>query len=275
MSIANLRKLAEQFSEEGFLVLENSLSAEQLEALNRGVDQHLAEHSENWFSLGDAFLQAVDVLSLTNAFDLTIENPITLEVLRSLIGEQITLEEFSILIRNPSQARQDVKSWHRDIIRDFDRRMEIEAVSLIYYLTDVTESDHCFTIIPGTHNRLLDLRPEEIREGMETELYGPAGTAIIFHARCIHAGKLKPHSRQRRTLHLYFARSDQSRTSEWSEIPDRLRQKRDPRLPPLLYSKWKMRQVIEGTGKKPTDVGPGFSAVELLKIVQERAQKNR
>src|SRR5262249_6939027 len=158
---------------------------------------------------------SVNVLPRTADFDFAIENPVTLNLLRRILGEEITFEELSIMIRNPTDNVRDVKGWHRDLTRDFDRRREIDAVSVIYYLTDVAESDHCFSIIPKSHNRLVDLRPEEVTPGMEFDVVGPAGTALLFHACCIHAGKLKFASRQRRTLHLYFARSGQPRTSEW------------------------------------------------------------
>src|SRR5262249_42382680 len=161
------------------------------------------------------------------AFDDAIENPVTLSVLRGLLGEGITFAELGIMIRDPTVNLSDIKGWHRDLTRDFNRRKEIDAISLIYYLTDVTEHDHCFSIIPETHNGSVDLRPEDVMPGMEYDVLGPAGTALLFHARCIHAGKLRADSRQRRTIHIYYARAGQARTSEWSTIPPRLYRKCD------------------------------------------------
>jgi ectoine hydroxylase-related dioxygenase (phytanoyl-CoA dioxygenase family) len=149
--------------------------------------------------------------------------------------------------------------------------MEIEYVSLVYYLTDVSEKDHCLSIVPGSHYRLVDLKPAQVPANAEIDIIGPAGTAVIFHGRCIHAGKLKPHSRQRRTLHMYFARSDQPRYSEWTEIPSRLFRKRDETLPPLLYSKWDVTKVFEGVGKKPRDLPQSMPVSEMLREVQRRA----
>jgi hypothetical protein len=102
---------------------------------------------------------------------------------------------------------------------------------------------------------------------------GPAGTAVIFHGRCIHSGKLKPQSRQRRTLHVYYARSDQHRYSEWTEIPERLYNKTDALLPPLLYSKWNPAAVFEGVGKKPRDLPSSMSTAEMIREVQRRANR--
>jgi len=258
-------------NEKGFLVIPRALSREQLSALNRAVDRDLEYYGAEWVNFDDSLIETTDVLPRTDDFDFTIENPITLSILRTLIGELITLEEFEIMVRNPTAKVRDIKSWHRDATRDYDRRMDIEYISLIYYLTDVSEQDHCFSIVPGTHCRLVDLKPSDVAPNSEVDITGPAGTAIIFHGRCIHAGKLKTGSKQRRTLHMYFARADQPRYSEWTSIPPRLYQKREDSLPPLLYSKWNLDKVFEGVGKKPEDLPQTMSIAEMLKEVQRRA----
>ena len=263
--------IAQEFHERGFLVLPDVLSADELSILNRAVDADFERHGDQWVTFDESLLETPDVLSRTAEFDFAIENPRTLGILRCLLGELITLEEFEILIRNPTAKKQDIKAWHRDATRDYNRRMEIEYVSLVYYLTDVSENDHCLSIIPGSHYRLVDLKPAEVTPGSEFDVIGPAGTAVIFHGRSIHAGKLKSGSRQRRTLHIYFARADQPRYSEWTEIPARLYQKTDPRLPPLLYSKWNAAQVFEGVGKKPRDLPPSMSIAEMIREAQRRA----
>jgi hypothetical protein len=262
---------ASEFHERGLLVIPNALSAEQLSILNRAVDHDLNEHDGDWVKFDESLIETPDVLSRTAEFDFAVENPVTLTILRSLIGELITFEEFEILIRNPTIKTHDLKAWHRDATRDYNRRMEIEYVSLVYYLTDVSENDHCLSIIPGSHYRLVDLKPVDVTSGSEFDVIGPAGTAVLFHGRCIHAGKLKPKSRQRRTLHIYYARSDQPRYSEWTEIPPRLYQKADPQLPPLLYSKWNASRVFEGVGKKPRDLPPSMSTADMIREVQRRA----
>ena len=270
-SVLDRQSLAREFHERGFLIIRNALSAGQLSFLNRAVDRDLAQHGEEWVKFDESLIETPDVISRNADFDLAIENPTTLAILRTLIGELITFEEFEIMIRNPTIKTQDIKAWHRDATRDYDLRMEIEYVSLVYYLTDVSATDHCLSIIPGSHYGLVNLKPTEVTPGSEFDVIGLAGTAIIFHGRCIHAGKLKPSSRQRRTLHMYYARSDQPRYSEWTDIPSRLYQKTDPLLPPLLYSKWNASQVFEGVGKKPRDLPLCMPVAEMLREVQKRA----
>jgi phytanoyl-CoA dioxygenase PhyH len=269
------RAKIEEFERQGFLSVPNALTPTQISVFNLEIDDYLKRFPEEWIHFDASLVQTVNVLPRTSAFDAAIENRLTLDFLRGLLGEEISFEEFSIMIRYPTTRTMDIKSWHRDITRDYERRMEIQAISLIYYLTDVTETDHCFSIIPETHNRLMDYRPEDVVPGMERDLLGPAGTAVLFHARCLHSGKLKPTSRERRTLHLYYSRNGQARTSEWSDIPARLYQNHDPTLPPRLYSKWNLTDVFEGTGKKPKDLDPAMSAADMIREVQRRANQRR
>ena len=265
----------EEFERLGFLSVPNALTPAQISAFNREIDNYLKQFPDEWIRFDASLVQTVNVLPWTSAFDSAIETRLMLNLLRGLLGDEISFEEFSIMIRYPTTRTMDIKSWHRDITRDYERRKEIQAISLIYYLTDVTEADHCFSIIPETHNRLVDYRPDDVVPGMERDLLGHAGTAVLFHARCLHSGKLKPTSRERRTLHLYYSRNGQARTSEWSDIPSRLHQKHDATLPPQLYSKWNVTDVFEGTGKKPKDLDPAMSAADMIREVQRRANQKR
>ncbi len=266
-------EICRRIQEQGFAVIPDALDPARIAVANRVIDADVRSNSQAWAKFDETLLQSVDMLSRTGDLDFTIENPSTLGPLRLLLGEEIAFEEFSVIIREPTTKSGDIKSWHRDMIRDYNRRMEIQYISVIYYLTDVSENDHCFSIIPETHNRLADMRPEEVRAGDEVDITGPAGTAIIFHGRCIHSGKLKPHSRQRRTLHLYYWLANRPRTTEWTEIPSRLYEKIDPDLPPLLYSKWNMTESIDGVGRKPRDLDPSMPVAEMLMAVQRRANK--
>ena len=269
-----LEQFADEFNENGVLVIEQALGPEQVARFNEAIDRHKANHPHRWIELSDSFCEGTNVLPDTGDFDEAIENPVVLDVLRRIIGEEITFEEFAIMLREPTSQLDEVKGWHRDIIREYDRRMEIDAVSVMYYLSDVTERDHCFSIVPETHNRLVDLNPLELPADAGIDVLGPAGTAVIFHARAIHGGRLKPHSTQRRTLQAYYSRWRDQRTAEWSEIPERLygKGKTDPLLPHRFYDKWNVTNILEGVGKRPPDLSPELSISEVIQEVQRRGR---
>lgn len=269
---AQLKEIAAKFDRNGYLRVEQALSDEQVARFNAAVDRHRRAFPDDWLELSDSFCEGTNVLPHTADFDEAIENPKTLEILRAIIGEAITFEEFAIMLRNPTANLNEVKGWHRDIVREFDRRMEIDAVSIMMYLSDVSDTDHCFAIIPESHNRLVDLNPRDVPPDAGVDVIGPAGTAVIFHARAIHNARLKQNSTQRRTLQAYYSRWRDQRTNEWTEIPPRLYEKRDPTLPRHFYAKWNVKNILEGVGKRPADLDPGLPMSQVIKEVQRRGK---
>ncbi|HVJ69053.1 MAG TPA: phytanoyl-CoA dioxygenase family protein [Caulifigura sp.] len=274
MSVIVADQLAEQaelFWKQGYLVLPNMLTKNEIDAINAVIERSQQEEPHIWANLSESFRQSVDILKSRPEFDPFIENPNTLPLLRKIMGEDITFEELYVMLRDPIESLKEIKGWHRDLTRNYDRRYEIQPISLVYYLSDVSATDHCFSIVPETHARLIDMHPRDVQEADTVDINGPAGTAVVFHARCIHNGKLKPHSRQRRTLHMYFSKDDGVRTSEWDEIPARLHTKTDPSLPSRLYSKWNVTTVFKGTGMKPK-MASTATAEELIREA-ENAEK--
>lgn len=262
------------FQRDGFVVIPNALSPAQVAGLNAAFTRYETEFGPEWSHFSESFIHTADVLPHLSDFDATIENPVVLPFLQRLLGEKLAFEELSLMIRNPTDNVGELKGWHRDVVRAFDRRHEIKVLSVVYYLTDVTANDHCFSIIPGTHDGPRgDMRPEDVRPGMEIDAIGPAGSAYIFHARAIHAAKLKLGSRTRRTIHLYYGQYGDPRSSEWTTIPPRLADKHDPSLPPWLYAKARVTDIIDGTGRKPRDVPPDMTTAQMLIHVQRRANQ--
>ena len=123
----------EEFERQGFISVPEALTPEQISAFNREIDEYLQRFSDEWIRFDASLVQTVNVLPRTAAFDAAIENPRTLNLLRGLLGEKVSFEEFSIMIRYPTTKSSDMKSWHRDITRDYERRKEIQAISLIYH----------------------------------------------------------------------------------------------------------------------------------------------
>ncbi|MEX1230571.1 MAG: phytanoyl-CoA dioxygenase family protein [Planctomycetaceae bacterium] len=269
---SQLAEMAAEFHRMGYLVIERALDAGQIVRLNAAVDRHWRDFPDDWISLSDSFCEGTNLLPHTADFDEVIEHPKTLPVLRAIMGENITFEEFAIMLRNPTGNLNEVKGWHRDLVREFDRRHEIDAVSIMYYLSDVSPTDHCFAVIPESHRRLIDLNPKDIPADAGVDCIGPAGTAVVFHARAIHNGRLKQNSTQRRTLQTYFSNRLDQRTNEWTQIPPRLYQKHDPALPPHFYDKWNVTNILEGVGKRPSDMAPDLPLAAVIKEVQRRAK---
>ena len=130
-----------------------------------------------------------------------------------------------------------------------------------------------FRDLPGTGRlRLVDLNPCDVAADAGVDLIGPAGTAVLFHARAIHNARLKKNSTQRWTLQAYFSNRLDQRTNEWTSIPPRLYQKSDPALPPHFYAKWNVTNIQDGVGRRPADIDPGLPMTEVIKEVQRRGK---
>src|SRR2546421_13019606 len=120
-------EMVRTFDVQGYLRVENALTADQIRRFDQAVDRHIKDCPDDWMALSDSFCEAIDVLPHTAAFDEVIESPLLLEILGAILGEDLTFEEFAIMLRNPTANLNEVKGWHRDIIRDYERRREIYA----------------------------------------------------------------------------------------------------------------------------------------------------
>ena len=97
-----LDQFAREFDERGFLKLEAALSKDQVAGFNAAVDRHRLTFPDRWVELSDSFCEGTNVLPDTADFDEAIENPRVLDILRRIIGEEITFEEFAIMLREPT-----------------------------------------------------------------------------------------------------------------------------------------------------------------------------
>lgn len=262
----------QQFCEDGYAILENVLTRDQIDSVNAAIDRHVADHPEDLCHLKPGFTDICTPIKYSDAFDLLVEHPATLNLLSDILGEDLALEEISVIIRDPTTDLEEFKGWHRDLIRDYERRHEIPYISSVFYLTDVGAQDHCLAIIPGTHDRLIDMDPKDCTPDAGVDVIAKAGTAVVFHGRCIHAARLKSLSRQRRSVHIYYGRAGQPRTTEWTYFPERLRKKEDPNLPPELYAKWNETRVIDGVGKIPDGIDRSLSIPEIVREIQAQAK---
>jgi hypothetical protein len=95
-------RLASGLEVDGYVVIENALSTDQLKTLNAAVDVYLDTYPEEWIRMNDYTIEIENVLPKTEDFDGVIEDPQMLEILRHVIGENITFEQFSFMIRHPS-----------------------------------------------------------------------------------------------------------------------------------------------------------------------------
>ena len=72
-------------------------------------------------------------------------------------------------------------------------------------------------------------------------------------------------------MHVSYWRAGRPRAQEWTSIPPRLYERTDASLPPKLYSKWNVTDVVDGVGRKPRDIDPNLPIHEIIREVHRRA----
>jgi len=68
-SATQLDEMVRHFDVQGYLRVENALTADQIRRLDQAVDRHIRDRPDDWVALSDSFCEAIDVLPHTAAFD--------------------------------------------------------------------------------------------------------------------------------------------------------------------------------------------------------------
>lgn len=210
------------FAEHGYVVLGNALGSAEVAALNSAIDADRTAHPALWQARGEGGrIQSVTALLSCRGFDATIRHPSVLPVIEEIMGSELCFEEFSIMLRPAYAGEPLAPSWHRDTAHWTGHSLCVKNLSLVYYLTDVDASSHCFAVVPEGVESKKNAPDERSGDG-GIELYGAAGTAILFNAASCHAGIVKETARERRTIHIYYGHRSQPVLSNHTLVPRRL-----------------------------------------------------
>ena len=80
------------------------------------------------------------------------------------------------------------QGWHRDRPHWDEHPFRMDYIQLMVYLSDVDEETHCFSLSPEAVSQpVLEDKEEQLKQGGEYHLHGPAGTCALFNvARAAH-----------------------------------------------------------------------------------------
>lgn len=229
-----MKDKVEFFRQHGYCVLPEVLSGEELRLLNQAVDADRQQYPPLWMNRAEGGrFQSISVLLTNPVFDCTLYHPGVLPVVRELMGEELCFEEHSVMVREALDGEVPDAVWHRDTAHLPGHPLALRNISAVYYLTDVDEHTHCFAVVPEDAETKRKL-PTDRDGGRGRELYGKAGTAILFNAGSCHAGVVKRSSRDRRTAHVYYGHRSQPFLSNFNIVPRRLSDHPDPSVRSLF-----------------------------------------
>ena len=226
---------------DGYLVLEQFLSSEEVNKYNREIDKAF----EIWRERGGhnpetGQLRHVDqicgIIEYDDCFLELMEHPRMMNILRDVIGDAFVMIDNDVLLKRPHTESHT--HWHRDtgnLLYMNEKKVPFMA-KVFYFLSDVPYNGGCLAFLPGsmhmTNDRLPKVeKPEEMPGHVRMNV--KAGTAVIFHGYTYHSALRNESEVTRRSLVYNYAPSF-LRTWPGYEPSEALKTKADTKLRQML-----------------------------------------
>ena len=206
------------FKENGYVSLGKLLTDAEVAHFANVFDRDRTDVGHHWYRIGLHQTVNCDALLTSPEFDNAIRHPIVMDCLRTLMGNDPCFSE--ICIRHMAAYDGELnRGWHRDRPYWDEHPLRIGFMQLMLYLTDVSETTHCFSLSPeSTEDEMLDADAQLERGGI-VDLYGPAGTGVLFNIGVLHTATTRPTQVERKTVQVYYGHPDRRYLSEDSLIP--------------------------------------------------------
>lgn len=208
------------FKANSYTILPDVLSSEEVAQLNDAIDRDRKQNPFMWFTTTTPDYNC-NLFLTEPIFELPVRHPAVLSLVETLMDGPVCFEELAVRHRGPADAAQDT-GWHRDRRHWLDHPLHLDYPQVIYYLNDVDETTHCFTISPEpADGEILD-PAEQVEQRGIVHFYGRAGSAILFNCATLHGVTLRKTQRVRRTIQVYYGHPHRPSLSEVTLIPPRL-----------------------------------------------------
>ena len=255
------------FAANGFVVLSNALSAEELAHLNGFCDRTQHENPLAWgltekrkpHHRNQGLIYSQPLLDHPE-LDPYVRHPRSYPVVCQILGgeDHVRFSEFN-LRETPEGAGPGAMNFHHDAVVE-DRMTRIpygpcDWLCAIHYLTDVEPGAPTFCVAPKSnrYKTLQDALNGLGNDYAEVPLYGAAGTCVLYDTATFHTRLDGDGQQMRRTWHQYYGRGGWLRAAlpvtdryvrapspvltDWNLFPERLAMSPDPKLR-LFFSHW-------------------------------------
>ncbi len=207
-----------EFGREGWLLLENLFSPEEISTLTEDVPRIFALRRDEVVREkdGDKPRSAFAAQRYSEPFARLARHPRLIEPVRQILDGPVYIHQFKVNAKAAFDG--DVWQWHQDYgtwSRD-DKMPEARALNIALFLDDVTAYNGPLIFIPGSHKDgvlgaghdtattsypLWTLDQETVtalaeKKGVVAPL-GKAGSALMFHGNLVHGspGNMSPFGR--------------------------------------------------------------------------------
>ena len=208
------------YHENGFLILPNVLSAQELAGLRAAAD---ALDEERLRRGGKERTVAIhDVIFLQDAFMEAAHHPALVGASVQLIGENLHLIQARVHWK-PIAKGEGAVDWHQDY--PFHPLTNYDVLAVTFLLDDTTVRNGALQAIPGSHTRgpvshhdadgaflghcsTADDYAPDVANGNLFDLEGPAGSMTIHHGNLLHYTHPNNSATPRRALVYQIAAGD-------------------------------------------------------------------
>ena len=215
------------FARQGYVVVPDALSPAEVHLLKATIDRDLVDNEALWRGVTAGRRQNLSILLAQPELDFTMRPPSVLPLMEAIIGPELCAEEHSVMIRAANPDGPTECGWHRDSGGGTEPPYYTRYLSVVFYLTDVDETTHTFSVIPASAQTADSRELEEYDISAAHHIEGKAGTAVLFNAYTFHAGNVRITTAERRTIHLYCGRASDEHVSNLTIFPPRLWEGKD------------------------------------------------
>jgi len=192
----------EEFSRNGYTILENKLSPEDIDYATKKIDEVYNIQSEDLggeeslIDIGEQGL-ARNLLEYDEFFLKLITQKDVLEIIQYVLGEYYILHQFNGNLNIPHLPATSTP-WHRDLtFRHFTSSRPI-SLTTIWILDEFNEENDGIAYLPGSQQH--DLFPSfEYVEKNQQKLYAKAGSVIVLDGMFFHRSGINNSENRRRT----------------------------------------------------------------------------
>ena len=204
----------------GYLILENVLSAAELQELRTATEGLREERIRRGGK--DNIVAIMDFALLNDAFMRAAHHPVMLAAVTQLIGANLRLQHCKLNWKPPTKGTGEV-DWHQDF--PFLPHTNYDLLACMILMDDSSPENGCMRVIPGSHLRgpvdhfaadgtftrhctdPADYE-DDLARGNVVDLIAPAGSITIHHCCIIHASYPNYSDTPRRGLIYQIAAGD-------------------------------------------------------------------
>lgn len=182
------------FETNGFLVIENALSADELERVRAAADRT----EKVWRTdpslpgmRGRTLDEVAGQINYDDALLRLLWHPNVFPIVREIVGPDVTMIDNSYFITPPHTPKTHA-GWHHDVgLTGVYHPLSVMMVKVFFLLSDVNADSGGTAMVPGSHRLPMDFKFPHVEDPKNmpgaVQMTGKAGTAYLFNGRVYHA----------------------------------------------------------------------------------------